>query len=244
MNVIIIGGTSGIGLALARYYLNTGNQVVICGRDITKVPVELITPSLFLINVDVSHYDEVIKFFDSLKKSPMDILIYCAGKYFNERRLDLTQDEQNEMKLVNETGFNLCFKLASQKMTAQGYGHLVTISSIAGLVRSSSPTLYSRLKADMITQTKHYATTLTKHNINVTAIAPGYINTQKLRELNGGDASHKPFLLEEYQAVNCIIKAIKQKAGLSIFPLRMKLLVTLLNCLPSRLVTKVLKARQ
>ncbi|MGR6838660.1 SDR family NAD(P)-dependent oxidoreductase [Aliivibrio wodanis] len=244
MNVIIIGGTSGIGLALAKHYVNSDHQVVICGRDITKVPAELKTPSLSMMNVDVSQQNDLIQFFDSLKDNPMDIVIYCAGKYFNERRLDLNQDEQNEMRAVNATGFNLCFELASQKMISQGYGHLVTIASIAGLVHSSSPTLYSRLKADMITQAKHYAATLENHNINVTAIAPGYINTQKLRELNGGDASHKPFLLEEHQAVNCIIKAIKKKKILSVFPLRMKLLVSFLNYLPLHLVSEVLRARR
>ncbi|MGD8110499.1 SDR family NAD(P)-dependent oxidoreductase [Vibrio sp. TRT 17S01] len=244
MNVVIIGGTSGVGLGLAKHYLRSGHQVVICGRDISKVPQDLITKSLSMMSLDVSKPNDIIAFFNTLNNQPIDMLIYCAGKYFNERRWKLSLDEQKEMEAVNATGFRHCFDLAANRMITQGHGHLVTIASIAGLVNSSSPTLYSHLKAQMIIQGQAYAQRFASYGIKVTVIAPGYINTQKLRDLNDGDASHKPFLLEESHAVKRIITAIEKEKQLVIFPLRMKWLIHLLNCLPSHFISKILKTRR
>ncbi len=244
MNVVIIGGTSGLGLALANHYLKTGHHVVISGRDVSKVPQESITSSLSLIEVDVGQPNELTAFFESLKSKPIHLLIYCAGKYYNERRWNLSLVEHSEMIAVNQTGFRRCFDFAARQMSEQGYGHLVTIASVAGLVNTSSSTLYSQLKASMITEGKVYAQRLASHGIKVTVIAPGYINTEKLRELNGGDASHKPFLLEESQAVKRIIMAIEKNKLLVVFPLRMKLLIGVLNLLPNSLISKALKTRR
>ncbi len=245
MNVIIVGGTSGIGLALARHYLNTGHNVVICGRDLSKVPQELITTSsLLMMKVDVSKPSDVLKFFDALSNQSLDMLIYCAGKYFNERRWTLSLNEKKEMRAVNATGFRHCFDLAAHKMTIQGHGHLVTVASVAGLIHSSSPTLYSRLKSHMIIRGQTYAQRLSPYGIKVTVIVPGYINTKKLRDINGGDASHKPFLLEESQAIRRITVAIEKEKQLVIFPFRMKCLIRILNCFPSRFICKILENRR
>jgi hypothetical protein len=70
----------------------------------------------------------------------------------------------------------------------------------------------------------------------VTAIVPGYVDTAKLRALNQGDASHKPFILSEAQAVAQITLAIRLRRAVHVFPWQMRWLVALLNGLPRRLL--------
>lgn len=243
MNILIVGGTSGIGLALAQYYLAQGDSVTICGRDLSKVPASIHHDRLSMITVNVCQKQSITTLFTACSGQTIDLFIYCAGKYFNERRLSLTENEQAEMIAVNEKGFTDCFTLAAAQMKQQQHGHLVTISSVAGLINASKRSLYSQLKSEMISKATKFASQLSAYNVAVTVIAPGYINTQKLRDLNNGDASSKPFLLEEHQAVEHITKAIKNQNSLAIFPLQMRMVVCFLNLLPANWVTCLLNRR-
>ena len=64
--------------------------------------------------------------------------------------------------------------------------------------------MYSATKRHVLSVCATYRMALQPFGIAVTAIVPGYIDTAKLRALNGGDTRHKPFLLSEAQAVDRI----------------------------------------
>jgi len=81
-----------------------------------------------------------------------------------------------------------------------------------------------------------YRLALAPFNIQVTCIASGYIDTQALRDLNDGDASHKPFIVAEEVAVRRILKAIEENEALVIFPASMRYLTYGLNKLPTPLL--------
>ncbi|MGV3002880.1 SDR family NAD(P)-dependent oxidoreductase [Vibrio sp. E150_018] len=244
MQVVIIGGTSGIGLALARHYLNQGHQVEVTGRDIEKIPESLYCANLSFSQFDVCSKNEIQCYFESRKNQPIDIFIYCAGKYFTQARYDLTEYEIQQVTGVNGSGFLHCFKLAAAKMQAQNKpAYLVAISSVAGVIRSSNPTLYAQLKAQMISVAEQYRNKLSQNNISVTVIAPHYMNTQKLRDLKGGENPKKAFLMEESTAVAHIVKAIEAKEALAIFPWQIKWMVKGLNLLPLELVRWILNKR-
>ena len=247
-HVVILGGTSGIGLALAKHYAQQGNQVIVCGRNVAKVPKEVLDeyPELSVYALDVSKPHDVSEFFQQAHK--IDLFIYSAGYYFNERKLDLTLEESERMLAVNLTGFQQAFQLASDRMQAQKSGHLVAISSVAGTLRQANASLYGRLKRNMIETSLSYRHALIDHNIDVSVVAPGYMNTERLRELNNGDASHKPFLLSETDAVDEIVLAIDNKLALYVFPKAMKRLVSVTNavmaCLPNKTANWLLNKRR
>lgn len=244
MQVVIIGGTSGIGLALARYYLNLGHQVEVTGRDIDKIPESLYCTNLSFSQFDVCSKNEIQCYFESRKNQPIDMFIYCAGKYFTQARYDLTEYEIQQMTGVNGSGFLYCFKLAAAKMQTQNKpAYLVAISSVAGVVKSSNPTLYAQLKAQMISVMEQYRNKLAQDNISVTVIAPHYMNTQKLRDLNGGERPKKAFLMEESTAVVHIVKAIEAQEALAILPWQIKWMIKGLNLLPLELVRWILNKR-
>jgi len=243
--VLIIGGTSGIGLGLAKYYLLQGAVVTVCGRDKTKLSPALLTdfPLLTYCELDVRNVGVLMELFTRYQHMPLDLMIYSAGFYFNERRSRLNKTDSDNMLETNFEGFISCFRLSADLMRKQKHGQIVTIASVAGLLNSVDASLYSQLKAAMIQTALGYRKALSPYQVEVTTLVPGYINTDKLRQLNNGDASHKPFLLSVDQAVACMTAAIARKQRLCIFPRRMKYLVNLLNCLPTRLVTLILNQR-
>ena len=247
-HVIIFGGTSGIGLALAKHYLQQGALVTVCGRHVAKVPKDVLDEysELSTYALDVSKPQDVSDFFLQVHK--IDLFIYSAGYYFNERKLALTLEESERMLAVNLTGFQHAFQLASDKMKTQKSGHLVAVSSVAGTLRQANASLYGRLKRNMIDTSLSYRHALIDHNIHVSVVAPGYMNTERLRELNHGDASHKPFLLSETDAVKEIVFAIDNKLALYVFPKAMKRLVSITNavmaCLPTKTANWLLNKRR
>ena len=81
-----------------------------------------------------------------------------------------------------------------------------------------------------------YRIALRPFGVAVTAIVPGYVDTAKLRALNGGDASAKRFLLSEAQALAHIVDAIARRQPVRIFPWQMRWAIALLNLLPRRLL--------
>jgi short-subunit dehydrogenase len=71
--------------------------------------------------------------------------------------------------------------------------------------------------------------------VAVTTIVPGYVDTQKLRDLNGGTARRKPFLQTEEEAVRRIARAIADRETHCIFPWQLHALVRVFNLLPKGL---------
>lgn len=238
MRIMIIGGTSGIGLRLAEHYLSLGEQVAICGRNLQRVDPELIEryPAMSMYQLDIADKSALAAAIDDFATVGLDLLIVSAGFYFNTSNTPLTCSNVLQMLQTNVSGLNHAFELAAMKMGPCRSGQLVAIASIAGLLHAySGASLYSATKRLAIALSDTYRQALAPFSIAVTVIIPGYIDTQKLRELNGGDASHKPFILTEQQAVARIVRAIAQRRARYVFPWQMHYLVRLFNCLPSPL---------
>ena len=90
----------------------------------------------------------------------------------------------------------------------------------------------------MLSLCETYRIALAPFSIAVTAIVPGYMDTARLRELNGGDARGKPFLLSEAAAVREITAAIARRQPVHVFPWQMRWLVAVLNRLPIGLLKR------
>ncbi|MFZ4288613.1 SDR family NAD(P)-dependent oxidoreductase [Variovorax sp. HJSM1_2] len=238
MRILILGGTSGIGLALARHYLARGEEVAVCGRDLSRLPAELgAQPRLQAMALDITDHGALASVLNGFAAHGLDLLVVCAGFYFNTRHEPLDAATTLRMLLTNLGGLGHAFELAAEKMLAQKSGHLVAISSVAGLLHDyPGASLYSATKRSVLSVCDSYRAGLKPFGIAVTAIVPGYVDTAKLRALNGGDARHKPFILSEAQAVAHITRAIEQRQAVCVFPWQMRWLIGLLNCLPSALL--------
>jgi NAD(P)-dependent dehydrogenase (short-subunit alcohol dehydrogenase family) len=247
MKVMIVGGTSGIGLGLARHYWTQGARVAICGRHPEKLDgVAFTRDSRVSIHVcDIADRAAVARTVAEVAALPdaagqLDLLIVTAGQYTDAAAI--ARDRSNALPVlrVNVGGLDNAFSAAADAMIGQGQaggqaqGHLVAVASIAGLQDDyPNGSLYSASKRAAIAMCGAYRKALAPFGIAVTVIVPGYVDTARLRELNHGDASRKPFLMSEQEAVQRIAAAIARRDERCVFPWQLHALVRLFNLLPA-----------
>src|SRR5262249_21739486 len=116
---------------------------------------------------------------------PIDILINNAGILRPGTALKLNDEDFDEMIDVNLKGMIYAVQSVAPAMIERRYGKIVNLSSIAGLGTSVNDTTpYAMTKAAVISLTKRLALELGPHNINVNAIAPGFVRTEMLQFLD------------------------------------------------------------
>ncbi|WP_165750242.1 SDR family NAD(P)-dependent oxidoreductase [Cellulophaga sp. Z1A5H] len=241
MNIFIAGGTSGIGYSLAAYYLSKGYRVGVCGRDLNKISKSN-SHDLIRYEADVcvksSVEKAVLTFLD--KNENLDIFINCAGSYAEDVAGEISYEEATQMLKTNILGTINCFEIARELMVHQKLGRIAVIASVSGILDYENSSLYTKTKRAIIQISDAYHRALKPFGISVTTIAPGYIDTLKLRALNNNDLSKKPFLVPLDVATKKIMEAIDAKKKLVVFPLKMKWMMTFLSALPAPILNLIM----
>jgi short-subunit dehydrogenase len=234
-HALIFGGTRGMGLGLAAQYLARGMAVTVCGRDVDALRGSTIEnhPHLRAVSLDIADANAVREVIaqTGAPDHPLDLLIITAGTYFNTRDHALDAAATMQLLRTNVSGLSHALEAGAQRMLAQGHGRIAAVSSVAGLLKDyPGASVYAATKRSVLSET--YRKALAPFGVSVTAVVPGYVDTQRLRELNGGDASHKPFLMSQADAVERILKAIDEGQAVCAFPWQMRTAIALLNALP------------
>lgn len=238
MKIMIIGGTSGIGLALAVHYDGQGAQLALCGRDRRRLAGHPLAASASVrtYEFDIADRSSLEYAIQDFGIGGLDMLIVTAGRYADAAGLAVQPEQGLGVVQTNIVGLVQAFDAAAGLMRQQGHGQLVAVASIAGLLEEyPGGSLYSASKRATIGICDAYRKALAPYGIAVTVLVPGYIDTAHLRSLNGGDASAKPFLQSEADAVSRMASAIERCIDRCIFPWQLHLLVRLFNHLPRRL---------
>ncbi len=256
-HIIIVGGTSGIGLALALHHQMLGWQVSVVGSSAVKIAdINSLHPAIVTYVCDLTDPNQTQTLLDNLSGIPFQRLIYSAGSYTNERIHHLNQADSDQMLVINLQAFEQVFRWASSQLKQQlkqscqaldmnkgDRPSLICIASIAGTIDYPYASLYAKSKRAMIATASAYRAALIPYNIQVNCIASGYINTQALRDLNDGDANHKPFIMSTQAAVNHIMQAIEGDVELAIFPRSMRYITSALNHLPKPVLNWILRSK-
>lgn len=194
-NIIVTGGSRGIGEAIVRMLTESGYNVILNynkSEDLANNIKEELKNKGYNIEIfkaDVSKREECKKLVDySIEKfGNIDVLINNAGISQIKMFTDLTDDDWNNMIQTNLNSVFYMTQEVAHHMIKQHNGNIINISSVWGLVGGSCEVHYSTVKAAINGFTKALAKELGPSNIRVNAIAPGIINTDMNKEIDKED---------------------------------------------------------
>ena len=178
--VFITGVSRGIGLEIAKCFLNAGYFVIGTSRSNFNLGEALDSDHCLHIPLDVTDRDQVKNCMEQIKtqeKIP-NVLINNAGITKDQLFLRMKDEDWDEVINSNLTGVFNITKLFIKSMVKDRSGKIINISSVAGLMGNPGQVNYSSSKAALGGFTKSLAKELGSRNINVNSIAPGFIDTE------------------------------------------------------------------
>lgn len=185
---IVTGASKGIGKAIAIKLSEEGYDLILNYRS-SKESIEEYTKELkteiTLVQADVSKFDEAKKIIDAAieKYNQIDLLVNNAGITKDNLLARMTEEDFDDVISINLKGVFNCSKHVTKKMMKQRKGKIVNISSVVGLIGNPGQVNYCASKAGVNGITKSMARELAPRNINVNAIAPGFVRTDMVDAL-------------------------------------------------------------
>lgn len=187
---VVIGGTSGIGKAIALRFAEDGCQVAIAGRDAQRGQAAAAeceaagAPAALFSRTDVGDAAALEALGDAVNAAfgAPHVLVNCAGILQSGKRvLDQELDEDETMWRVNYRGTLIGCQVFGRLMSAAGRGAILNIGSLASFAPLSLPA-YTPGKHAVLALTQMLAAELGPHGVRVNALAPGYTLSDGLKE--------------------------------------------------------------
>ena len=187
---LITGGARGIGREIALLFAKEGADIIICdvNQDVlnaTRTEIEALGRKAEGYAVDVTNFAQVEEMVNKAldKFQKIDILVNNAGITRDALIVRMSEQEFDSVIAVNLKGTFNCTKALAKVMMKQRCGKIVSISSIIGIMGNAGQANYAASKAGIIGLTKSVAKELASRNVNVNAIAPGFIETDMTAKL-------------------------------------------------------------
>jgi NAD(P)-dependent dehydrogenase (short-subunit alcohol dehydrogenase family) len=197
---VVIGGTSGIGLALAKGLAEAGANVVATGRRAELVEqiageIRALGTKSASIACDVTKRDSLEQLLEGTVKElgPVDILVNCAGTTKRTPTLQVDEKEWTNILEINLTGTLRACQVFGPHMIDRKYGRIINIASLSSFVALHEVAAYCASKAGVAMLTKSLAVEWAPHGICVNAIAPGVFRTDFNAGLLDGTARGQEF---------------------------------------------------
>ena len=181
---LITGSSQGIGFALARGLAAAGAEVVMNGRDATKLAdaAQILRAEGFAVHTlafDVTIHTQVRAAVDGFESAtgPIDILVNNAGMQHRGPLEDFPADAFERLLQTNVASVFHVGQAVARHMIARGAGKIVNIASVQAALARPGIAPYTATKGAVANLTKGMATDWAKHGLQCNAIAPGYFLT-------------------------------------------------------------------
>ena len=178
---VITGGASGIGLAIARRFIEGNFKVIIVGRDTIKLRAACKTlgDESDFFSCDLADLTAIPGLVQQVidKHGRIDILVNNAGINLKKPILDVTDEDYQKIILTNQTSAFCLTRSFAGFMQEQGAGCILNISSMASVYGLPYVIAYTASKAAIEGMTRAMAVELSPAGIRVNCIAPGFIKT-------------------------------------------------------------------
>jgi len=199
---VVIGGTSGIGLTLAKGLAQAGANVVATGRRADLVAsaadeIKKLGRRSLSLTTDVTDGGSLEALLGGViaEFGVVDILVNCAGTTKRTPTIEVPLSEWNRIIETNLTGTFQACQIFGRKMIERKYGRIINIASISSFVALFEVAAYSASKAAVASLTQSLAIEWAPHGVCVNAIAPGVFRTDLNAKLLDGTQRGQEFLL-------------------------------------------------
>ena len=189
---VVTGGSRGIGRAIALVLADAGAHVMVTYRSSAAEAQHVVDDikvkgrESIAFQSDAADFNQSKGIIDKIieRYSRLDILVNNAGITKDTLLMRMNEEDWDAVIDTNlKSVFNLS-KAAIRPMISQRSGKIINITSIAGIIGNAGQTNYAAAKAGMIGFTKSLAKELGSRNIQVNAVAPGFVETNMTAKLN------------------------------------------------------------